>query len=345
MNRQRGKPTISKRFSVLTITVLSLACMAAGPSAMDTELLRPHLVAINGGRLLSFNCIGEGSPTVVFEQGGDGNISNWRKVQPAITAVTRTCFYDRAGFGYSDPPPGEVTADAVTNDLRAVLAAKGITEPVVLVGHSIGGFYATVYADRFTRAVAGLVLVDSGFAGQVAKETRAVVAPNTKRQEDIFLRRCAALARAGQLSLKAPQGCFGWDPDQTPDQAAYRLHAVTRPYWYEAELSQSENYFPRDERESVSGLQEMALARSFGDMPMVVLSAESPGRDAWETDETYAAFVAHWHDGHRRLAARSTSGTWQDVQGSGHFIQRDKPDAVIGAVLAVVEKARAKRAR
>lgn len=311
---------------------------------LDDRLAEPQLTDIGAGRRLNAFCIGTGSPTVIFEQGGEGNIGNWKDVQPAISSITRTCFYDRAGFGYSDPPRLDVTAVNVTDDLRALLQAQGIVGPIVLVGHSVGGFYATVYADRFPEDVAGLVLVDPGFSGQelwrsaLDYETEF---PNISRGEDNLLK-CARLARAGRLSRQtlSPQGCFPVSDHLPPGETQYLLHAVTGPHWYEAEHSQSVNFFSRNLDLSVSQAQEAALRRSFGEMQIEVLSAATPPSSAWQTPERAKAAGSHWQDGHRQLAARSGQGSWAIVEASGHFIQRDQPQAVIAAVERVIRKVR-----
>src|SRR3990167_405175 len=115
----------------MLILVLLAQLAAAGAvqpqdRSRDARLSAPNFVEVGAGRRLNVFCIGEGSPTVVFEQGGEGNIANWKAVQPPISAVTRTCFYDRAGFGYSDPPEKAVTALNVTDDFRALLQAENI---------------------------------------------------------------------------------------------------------------------------------------------------------------------------------------------------------------------------
>jgi pimeloyl-ACP methyl ester carboxylesterase len=79
-----------------------------------------------------------------------------------MAAITRTCAYDRAGRGRSDPRGLHTVADA-TDDLRELLAAAGESPPFVVVGHSLGEVYARVFVDRYRDEVAGLVLVD-GFA-------------------------------------------------------------------------------------------------------------------------------------------------------------------------------------
>jgi pimeloyl-ACP methyl ester carboxylesterase len=289
-------------------------------------------------------CVGQGSPVVVFMQGGEGSILNWRKVEQPIAAITRACFYDRAGFGYSDPPAGPVTAFSETDDLRALLKAAHIEAPVVLVGHSIGGFYATMYADRFRHDVAGLVLVDPGFAGQTAWGTAAQheAGLDEDRRGEARLVDCAALAKQRRLSLDNTQGCIAFPAPSSPAEAAYLSHMATHPFWYEAELSQSRNYaFGPDGGPSLDTRQEAAVRRPFGDMPLIVLSSERTARDAWQTDDDLRAWTAAWRAGHDELAARSSRGRSVVVPNAGHFIQRDRPDAVIAAIEAVVAEVRA----
>lgn len=311
---------------------------------LDNSLAEPRLTDVGEGRELNVFCIGDGTPTVLFEQGGEGNIANWKLVQPAISALTRTCFYDRAGFGYSDPPQEPVTALNVTNDLKSLLGAERIEGPLIIVGHSIGGFYATVYASRFPEDVAGLVLVDPGFSGQQQWQTPSdleIAAPDMMRGEENLLA-CARMARSGALTRANSQdhGCFPVADDLPPGEAAYLLHAVMGPAWYEAEYSQSVNYFSRNGQLSLSQAQGAAVRRSFGDMPLEVLSAETPPFSSRSVDRKQIA-GEHWQNGHRQLAERSTRGHWGIVHGAGHFIQLSRPDAVIEAIKKVVAEARA----
>lgn len=345
---------MSLRVILIGVALLSVATRAGAqpaPPAMDAALLQPHLVDIGAGRRLNFHCVGSGSPTIIFEQGGEGFIHNWKAVQPAASSLTRTCFYDRAGFGWSDPPDKPVTGLAVTDDLRALLEKARVTGPLVFVGHSVGGFYTTLYADRFPDQVAGLVLVDPGFAGQerpLTPERRQVEQANIRQGEGRLLH-CAALARAGRLTAAnaAENGCIPVPANSTPDEAHYVVHAITRPHWHETEHSQSVNFFATGEGPSVSGRQEIEASHEFGDMPMAVLSAGKDQDRAWMTPDENRAGAEHWRAGHRKLASRSTRGRWSVVPGAGHFIQRDKPDAVIAAIRQVVGdvRARARNAR
>ena len=58
-----------------------------------------------GGRTLNIFCSGEGSPTVILDSGGHTAGYTWIGIQPEIAKLTRTCWYDRAGYGWSDPLP------------------------------------------------------------------------------------------------------------------------------------------------------------------------------------------------------------------------------------------------
>jgi len=67
------------------------------------------------------------------------------------------------------------------SDLRALLRNAQIPPPFVLVGHSMGGFTARMFAHECPKQVAGLVLVDSShpdqfkrFADSLAQFGRAV---------------------------------------------------------------------------------------------------------------------------------------------------------------------------
>lgn len=113
-----------------------------------------------GGRALYLDCRGSGTPTIVLEAGSGADSSTWVAVHDELAATTRTCAYDRAGRGRSDPRERHTLGDAVT-DLRRLLAAAGEQPPFIVVGHSLGGAYGRVFAGTYRPEVAGLVLVDA----------------------------------------------------------------------------------------------------------------------------------------------------------------------------------------
>ncbi len=76
--------------------------------------------------------------------------------------------------------------------------------------------------------------------------------------------------------------------------------------------------------ESADELREAHL--SLGNKPLVVLTA---GRSDTDTS---------WHRMQLDLVTRSSNSKRIIVEGSGHMIQNDRPDVVIEAIRAVVEK-------
>lgn len=312
---------------------------AAAPSRTSTpELLEPHLVDI-GGRKLNLVCAGEGSPTLVFDMGMGDSILTWQPIAHRAEALTRACFYERASYGYSDPSPRPMTADNITDDLHALLQAAGVTGPVVLVGQSIGGLYATLYADRRLDEVAGLVLIDPSVADiDLPKGEWRVKAKAELDATLAQIKHCGDLARAGALTQADPHGCFSFRPGRTPDEKAYLTAYFSRPSYYEGLRSEEMNAL------LVDGVvedwaEERRVARKFGDLPMVVLTARKPP----QADAVSAERWSEWKTAHDRLAARSTRGVSIVVLDADHFIHQDDPDAVMKAIETVVSEAREAR--
>jgi pimeloyl-ACP methyl ester carboxylesterase len=165
--------------------------LAASPSASDHSAKGDSaknkdfagLVDIGGGRKMYLECRGTGYPTVVFVSGGGDRAETWSKtldsskqaVLPAIAQTNRVCAYDRPGTllgtgegaedflpSRSDPVPQPTTLQDGVSDLHALLSASGEGErgPYVVVGHSLGGAIAKLYASEYPQDVSGLVLID-----------------------------------------------------------------------------------------------------------------------------------------------------------------------------------------
>jgi pimeloyl-ACP methyl ester carboxylesterase len=123
----------------------------------QAPLGRHHQVA---GKRLLLHRSGSGSPTVVFLPGAGAVGLDYLNVQERAAELTTSVLYDRAGTGWSEHAELPRTAAEATSELRELLRAADVPVPYLLVGHSLGGLYARLYATRYPAEVAGLALLD-----------------------------------------------------------------------------------------------------------------------------------------------------------------------------------------
>jgi pimeloyl-ACP methyl ester carboxylesterase len=177
---------------------------------------------------MNLYCMGSGNPTVAFESGLSDWSSNWALIQPAVAASTRACSYDRPGMGYSDSAPDPRTPEVAVEDLRRLLDGAGIDAPIVLVGHSLGGFYPKLFAVTYPDRIAGLAPVDPSeerlwerVDSRLASRSGTALVRTARKEGDdgiaasmAHFKACAADAHAGALTEERYRKCS--DPIRAP---------------------------------------------------------------------------------------------------------------------------------
>lgn len=104
---------------------------------------------------------GHGSPAVVFINAGfGGSYESWDRVNPAISGFTRTVAYNRGGTWKSDPAPLPRDSQHIADELHIALRNAGVKPPYIVVGASLGGIHARVFAHSYAADIAGIVLLD-----------------------------------------------------------------------------------------------------------------------------------------------------------------------------------------
>jgi len=109
--------------------------------------------------------------TVVFVHGFALTMDCWHFQRQAFRGKRRMVFFDQRSHGRSERSEREhATIDQLGRDLRTVLDALAPAEPVVLVGHSMGGMSIVALAEHhpelFGDRVVGLGLVSTTAGGQ-----------------------------------------------------------------------------------------------------------------------------------------------------------------------------------
>lgn len=324
-------------FPVDVVLAQSEPVAAAAEDPRLLPYLEPGQRVDIGGRRINLYCTGSGAPTVVLMAGISSWSPVWYKTQPVIAQKTRVCTFDRASFGFSDPAPRPQGLSDTVDDLHAALKAAPVPGPYVLVGHSLGGVEARLYAQRWPREVVGMILVDTSPAGELLIEAdQPGLADDesieTYVSDELY---CALLAAQGPLEPGSPayKDCSKSLPSDTP--AAFRK---AWPQFFTA-------YYAAAKVSLISSLYthryDSVDRRRLGAMPLVVLSAERSfevdtpaGKRFWQ------AFQKSWYARHEALAHLSSRGIYRLVKGSGHGIQLDKPQAVIDAVDEVLRQIR-----
>jgi pimeloyl-ACP methyl ester carboxylesterase len=106
---------------------------------------------------------------VVFEAGLGGGATDWFTAQDRVALFTLACAYDRAGIGKSGASDRQRTSRQMVLELHTLLRNAHIDGPYLLVGHSLGGLNAQLFAIQHPDQVARLVLVDPSFPGMLER--------------------------------------------------------------------------------------------------------------------------------------------------------------------------------
>ncbi len=305
-----------------------------------------------GGYRLHINRTGKGKPTVVLIAGSGDFSFDWSLVQPAVSRFSRVCSYDRAGLAWSDLGPTPRTMRQEVYELHLLLEKAKLKAPFVLVGHSVGGLIARVYAAEYPNEVAGMVLVGSttedttlNYQGKIVRvrdsakerpipsvQTMTSSPPKPPTEDDLkqaeFNKQVFGAPKIESPFNKLPQSI------QT-----LRLWALNNP-----KPSAATDDFWAEE------LQAMFAARSktpyqLGDIPLVVLiggkgeqTPQGISADEWQrlSDEKRKQKT--------ELANLSRNSKVIVSEKSGHHIQLEEPNLVVSAIRQVIDSVR-KRAK
>lgn len=308
------------------VALIALLLVAVAASAAYNAWAFHHARAVAGvagklynvdGRNMHLNCTGQGSPTIVLEDGLGNNWTIWAKVQPVLAQNTQVCSYDRAGFGWSDPRPGVRDSNAIATELHALLTQAGITGPIILMGHSIAGIHMREYEARYPENVKGIVFLDG----------------STPLQDDRF----PAEARAAekQYFSKLPWykfltfigvprvlgKCSHVDPGFEADAA-----------WIKADSCSTQQMSAA--QAEVAGIQasgeETVHLGPFGDLPILIFSQDPeksepiPGVSAAANQQ----MTTTWNGMQEDIKKLSTRSRRIIAAGSTHYIQVDRAELV-----------------
>lgn len=269
---------LSSPLHALVASSTLLLALAALP-ACGTRLTAT--VAQVDGRAVELVETGTGDTTVVFESGLGDDWTPWDAVASEVASDARVFAYSRPGYGDSEASQTPRDAATIVQELRALLAARSVAPPYLLVGHSFGGTYMELFAKEHPEEVIGLVLVDT-------------------RHRD-FAARCQ---QAGLDGCTIPDSALA---DLPPVQVA-EVEAFAR------------------------SADQILPWGAFGNYPVRVLTA------------TVHGFVPKvetlWKSLHASLASEAADGAQTVFGGAGHYLQLERTEDVVRAILTLIPRSR-----
>jgi pimeloyl-ACP methyl ester carboxylesterase len=315
--------------SSLLLLVLAGITWIAGLSAKSRLAAQypplGQLVDIGGYRL-HLHCVGQGRPIVILDAGLNDFSVQWLHIQAEISKHRRVCSYDRAGLGWSEDSPHPRVSETMVKELRTLLENAKVEGPYILVGHSFGGMNLRLYAHRYPKAVAGLVLVDA------AHEEQALRVPALQR---------VAEQMAGQfrfLGVLASLGVMALSPDEIPDRgltgdalARYRAVVAATPF-FDTAAAETESL-----EQSFAQVRQASIA-SLGNIPLVVVSRGLPDPLPGASEAGNLQYEQAWKQLQTALVALSPRGKQVVAQRSQHYIHLTEPQLVIDAIRRVASR-------
>jgi pimeloyl-ACP methyl ester carboxylesterase len=300
----------------------SAAYQRAADAASRRRFPPPGQLADIGGRRIHLLVIGEGTPALVIVPALGSNVLEWVRVQRAAATKTTVCLVDRAGIGWSDPPPlGALTLNSMADDLHVALTAAGIEPPYIIAGHSLGGIAARQFQARYPADVTGMLLVDSSHEAQSRRfgwrdGTGSQLWHAVRRQSRVLGARRLAAA-AGKVSAVSRASLAR----ETAPEYAAAARAIT--------LSS---------RQRRIVVREMILAarlrrdrpQELGALPLTVLSTASRWWSWWP----------EWSRMQDELAALSSDSVHMTAVEAGHNVHLDEPLLVVQAIRDLVDRCR-----
>ena len=107
---------------------------------------------------------GSGAETILLLHGVNEQAGTWVPIVEPLAARFRVIIPDLAGHGESAPKEGPLAMEAILDGVHQVVAREGV-ERLTIVGNSMGGWVAILYALQHPDEVERLVLEDaSGMA-------------------------------------------------------------------------------------------------------------------------------------------------------------------------------------
>ena len=293
-------------------------------SAKEKYSPQGELIEVNGHKL-HFVKKGLSGPSVIFESGFDtGGHLSWVRVQNELSSRATTLSYDRAGTLWSERGIEPKTNKAIATELYTLLNKPGIEKPYILVGHSAGGLILREFIKKYPEDVSGVVFVDAAHPEQaklLPNEVTALLKPKPIWPFEL-------LNSLGVIRAFSP----GYPNIDESDE----INVTAKELRFKSVVAGLEEM-----NEFAVMLKDAGQVTSFGDIPLIVITGNSPNKyDIWPSESLRKKLFKTWAQLQSDLLNLSTDSQQVLAEKSGHFVQLDQPELVIEAIDRIILKAK-----
>ena len=207
------------------------------------------------------SCLGNGKYTVVMDAG----LGNWslfyKPLAEKLTKEYKICLIDRAGYAMEKVPTQPRDANTIAKEIDKALTEKGITNNVILVGHSLGGLHVRMYQSLYPEKVKAIILLDAASPNQF--ESLPKEFEELKNNQVKSLDKVIKLAQKGYLKYsKGKIPTFGL-PEKLLDEY---YNVTTQPEYYYTMQKETEWF--------EESLKQVGKLKPLGSLPLLVIASK-----------------------------------------------------------------------
>lgn len=267
---------------ILKISGLVLCLMILGPitaglvlGGLAKDVAAPGRLVDVGGYKLHINCSGpeNGLPPVIIEAGVGMPSPMYHWYQESLSEKVKVCTYDRAGLGWSEESGLERDSTTAAKALHTLLHKEGISRPVVLAGHSLGGLHVRVYNNMYPDDVKAIALLDASHPRQ-----NEVMDFGDQNPEESLGTVSSVFNIIMKLGLTRLYNLFTVDvSDEYPDEIMQELNYIFN------QSGPVQSLF-KEMKASDTVMAQTASTGNLGDKPVMVISASAPYPEHFMTE-------------------------------------------------------------
>eukprot|EP01133_Synstelium_polycarpum_P011988 gene11988-14002_t len=246
---------------------------------------------------------------------------------PALN-ISRACFFDRYGYGWSDSAPYPFSASEAVFRIRESLLVASINGPYILAGWSWGGLDMQLFATQYPEQTLGLLTIDGTDVGYAVDPINpGIISYFTSLIENFLVINPSGgvktLADAGQLILD--YGYIGNTVNLPANaiaasQAAYLTDKYLTTIYQELQIMIPSAIILNDTYNSIDSTHPL------GNLPFVVLTANTTSSGPG------------WNARQEVMSHLSTDSTQVYKQNGSHFIPIDDPALVVDSLAMLIGK-------